>query len=35
VVFLCCYIVIVKHRQNIERLIQGTEHGFGARKTGA
>jgi acyl phosphate:glycerol-3-phosphate acyltransferase len=36
VVFLCCWIVIVKHRQNIERLIQGTEHGFGAsRKTKA
>jgi len=36
VVFVCCWIVIVKHRQNIRRLIQGTEHGFGAsRKTGA
>jgi acyl phosphate:glycerol-3-phosphate acyltransferase len=35
-VFVCCWIVIVKHRQNIVRLIQGTEHGFGAsRKTGA
>ena len=35
-VFACCWIVIVKHRQNILRLIQGTEHGFGAsRKTGA
>ena len=36
VVFVCCWIVIVKHRQNIVRLVQGTEHGFGAsRKTGA
>ena len=35
-VFVCCWIVIVKHRQNIVRLMQGTEHGFGAsRKTGA
>jgi acyl phosphate:glycerol-3-phosphate acyltransferase len=35
-VFVCCWIVIVKHRQNILRLVQGTEHGFGAsRKTGA
>jgi glycerol-3-phosphate acyltransferase PlsY len=36
VVFVCCWSVIVKHRQNIQRLVQGTEHGFGAsRKTGA
>jgi acyl phosphate:glycerol-3-phosphate acyltransferase len=36
VVFVCCWIVIVKHWQNIQRLLQGTEHGFGAsRKTGA
>ena len=36
IVFVCCWIVIVKHRQNIVRLMQGTEHGFGApRKTGA
>ncbi len=35
-VFVCCWSVIVKHRQNIQRLMQGTEHGFGApRKTGA
>ena len=35
-VFVCCWIVIVKHRQNIQRLLQGTEHGFGAsRKNGA
>jgi acyl phosphate:glycerol-3-phosphate acyltransferase len=35
-VFACCWIVIVKHRQNIVRLMQGTEHGFGPpRKTGA
>ena len=35
-VFVCCWMVIVKHRQNIVRLAQGTEHGFGAsRKTGA
>jgi glycerol-3-phosphate acyltransferase PlsY len=34
-VFVCCWMVIVKHRQNIVRLVQGTEHGFGAsRKTG-
>ena len=31
VVFVCCWMVIVKHRQNIVRLMQGTEHGFGAR----
>ncbi len=36
VVFVSCWIVIVKHWQNIQRLLQGTEHGFGAsRKTGA
>ena len=36
VVFASCWIVIVKHWQNIQRLIQGKEHGFGAsRKTGA
>jgi acyl phosphate:glycerol-3-phosphate acyltransferase len=36
VVFVCCWIVIVKHWQNIQRLMRGTEHGFGAsRKTGA
>jgi acyl phosphate:glycerol-3-phosphate acyltransferase len=36
VVFVCCWIVIVKHWQNILRLMQGTEHGFGgSRKTGA
>ncbi|HET6218496.1 MAG TPA: glycerol-3-phosphate 1-O-acyltransferase PlsY [Acidobacteriaceae bacterium] len=36
VVFVCCWVVIVKHRQNIVRLMQGTEHGFGAsRKTRA
>jgi len=35
-VFACCWIVIVKHRQNIVRLMQGTEHGFGSsRKTRA
>jgi glycerol-3-phosphate acyltransferase PlsY len=35
-VFACCWIVIVKHKQNIVRLMQGTEHGFGpSRKTGA
>jgi acyl phosphate:glycerol-3-phosphate acyltransferase len=34
--FACCWIVIVKHQANIVRLMQGTEHGFGAsRKTGA
>jgi acyl phosphate:glycerol-3-phosphate acyltransferase len=34
-VFVCCWMVIVKHRQNIVRLVQGTEHGFGAaRNTG-
>jgi acyl phosphate:glycerol-3-phosphate acyltransferase len=36
IVFVSCWMVIVKHRQNIVRLVQGTEHGFGAsRKTGA
>jgi glycerol-3-phosphate acyltransferase PlsY len=36
VVFVCCWSVIVKHRQNIQRLLQGTEHRFGAsRKNGA
>jgi glycerol-3-phosphate acyltransferase PlsY len=35
-VFVSCWLVIVKHRQNILRLMKGTEHGFGAsRKTGA
>jgi glycerol-3-phosphate acyltransferase PlsY len=35
-VFVSCWLVIVKHRQNILRLMRGTEHGFGAsRKTGA
>jgi acyl phosphate:glycerol-3-phosphate acyltransferase len=33
--FACCWIVIVKHRANIARLVKGTEHRFGAsRKTG-
>jgi glycerol-3-phosphate acyltransferase PlsY len=31
-VFVCCWMVIVKHRQNIVRLVQGTEHRFGAAK---
>jgi glycerol-3-phosphate acyltransferase PlsY len=31
----CCWIVIVKHRPNIVRLMQGTEHRFGSsRKNG-
>jgi glycerol-3-phosphate acyltransferase PlsY len=38
-VFVCCWMVIVKHRQNMVRLLQGTEHRFGAvkktEKTGA
>ena len=34
--FACCWIVIAKHRANIVRLMQGTEHRFGAsRKNGA
>ena len=34
-VFVSCWMVIVKHRQNIVRLVQGTEHGFGTpRKPG-
>jgi acyl phosphate:glycerol-3-phosphate acyltransferase len=33
-VFACCWVVIVKHRENILRLLHGTEHRFGAsRKT--
>jgi glycerol-3-phosphate acyltransferase PlsY len=32
VVFVCCWMVIVKHRQNIQRLVHGTEHRFGASK---
>jgi acyl phosphate:glycerol-3-phosphate acyltransferase len=36
VVFACCWIVIVKHWQNIVRLMHGTEHRFGGSgKTGA
>jgi glycerol-3-phosphate acyltransferase PlsY len=36
VIFFCCWLVVVKHHQNILRLLRGTEHGFGAsRKTGA
>ena len=31
-VFVSCWMVIVKHRQNIVRLLQGTEHRFGAAK---
>jgi glycerol-3-phosphate acyltransferase PlsY len=27
-VFVCCWMVIVKHRQNIVRLVQGAEHRF-------
>jgi glycerol-3-phosphate acyltransferase PlsY len=35
-VFVCCWIVIIKHHANIVRLMKGTEHGFGAsRKAGA
>jgi len=35
-VFVSCWLVIVKHWQNILRLMKGTEHGFAAsRKTGA
>src|SRR5271156_5813875 len=34
-VFVCCWMGIVKELQNNVRLMQGTEHGFGAeRKTG-
>ena len=32
IMFVCCWIVIVKHRANIVRLVQGTEHGFGASR---
>jgi acyl phosphate:glycerol-3-phosphate acyltransferase len=36
VVFVCCWMVILKHRQNIQRLMKGTELRFGSsRKTGA
>ncbi len=31
-VFVCCWMVIAKHRQNIVRLLQGTENRFGATK---
>jgi acyl phosphate:glycerol-3-phosphate acyltransferase len=31
-VFVCCWIVIVKHRQNIQRLMQGTENRFGSSR---
>jgi len=35
-VFVSCWLVIMKHRQNILRLMKGTEHGFGASgKNGA
>jgi acyl phosphate:glycerol-3-phosphate acyltransferase len=33
--FVCAGIVIAKHHENIQRLMQGTEHGFGARKSKA
>jgi glycerol-3-phosphate acyltransferase PlsY len=36
VVFVSCWVVIVKHRPNILRLLDGTEHRFGSsRKTAA
>jgi acyl phosphate:glycerol-3-phosphate acyltransferase len=36
VVFVCCWSVILKHWQNIQRLMRGKEHRFGAsRKNGA
>jgi glycerol-3-phosphate acyltransferase PlsY len=31
-VFASCWLVVVKHRQNIVRLIHGTEHGFGSAR---
>lgn len=31
-VFVCCWIVIVKHRQNIQRLMLGTENRFGSSR---
>ena len=35
-IFVCCWMVIVKHQQNIVRLVQGTENRFGTpRKNGA
>ncbi len=35
-VFVSCWIVVVKHSQNMLRLVRGTEHRFGApRKTAA
>jgi acyl phosphate:glycerol-3-phosphate acyltransferase len=33
--FVCAGIVIAKHHENIQRLMQGTEHGFGSRKSKA
>ena len=36
IVFVSCWVVVVKHRENILRLLHGTEHRFGAsRKTAA
>jgi len=32
VVFVCCWIVVVKHWPNIQRLVHGTEHRFGASR---
>ena len=29
-IFVSCWMVVAKHRQNIQRLLRGTEHGFGA-----
>ena len=31
-VFASCWLVVLKHRQNIVRLMHGTEHGFGASR---
>jgi glycerol-3-phosphate acyltransferase PlsY len=32
VVFVCCWMVVLKHRQNIQRLVHGTEHRFGGSR---
>lgn len=35
VVFFCAFLIVVKHHQNIRRLLNGTEYRFGKRKAEA